>query len=96
MIHKNNFVSDNFGYTEHNPCEIGTIGKTIKSYIVHQIMNEAVQSSEEISQEEGDSDDIEDRSNRSSKASYDNEDGENNSDSPSSASEKDKNSQEYE
>ena len=80
MIHKNNFVSDTFGYTEHRPCEIGTIGKTIKSYIVHQIVNEAAQSSEEISNEESDFEDREERSDHSSKASY--EHNENDSGSP--------------
>lgn len=39
LIHRNNFVAETFDFTEHRPCEIGTIGKTIKSYKVEQIFN---------------------------------------------------------
>ena len=34
LIHRNDFVADAFTFSEHADCEIGTIGKTIKSYKV--------------------------------------------------------------
>ena len=34
LIHRNNFVAETFDFTDHNVCEIGTISKTIKSYMV--------------------------------------------------------------
>ena len=46
---------DTFEFKEHKTCDIGTIGKTIKTYIVEQIMNEeVVDSSEEYSEDIGD------------------------------------------
>jgi len=50
-------VADAFEFEEHRPCEIGTIGKTIKSYKVEQIMNEVGESSEEYSDGEGEYED---------------------------------------
>jgi class 3 adenylate cyclase len=41
LIQKNQFVSNTLDFTEHNTCEIGTIGKTIKTFIVKQIFNDA-------------------------------------------------------
>ena len=64
LIHKNNFVAETFEFMEHRPCEIGTIGKTIKSYKVEQTFNEVGESSEEYSEEnEGEYEDGQDRSN---------------------------------
>ena len=40
LIQKNNFVSNTFAFEEHNYCEIGTIGKRIKTYTVKQILND--------------------------------------------------------
>ena len=56
LIHRNNFVAETFEFTEHSSCEIGTIGKTIKSYKVEQIFNEAVESSEDYSEDGADGD----------------------------------------
>ena len=56
LIHRNNFVAETFEFTEHRPCEIGTIGKTIKSYKVEQIFNEVGESSEEFSEGDGEGD----------------------------------------
>ena len=52
LIHRNNFVLDTFEFTEHRPCEIGTIGKTIMSYKVEQIMkSQDGESSDEYSED---------------------------------------------
>jgi len=69
-------VAETFEFTEHRSCEIGTIGKTIKSYKVEQIFNEGVESSEEYSEDGGDGDyeDGQDRSQRSSNTGYGHED----------------------
>ena len=63
LICRNNFVAESFSFTEHRPCDIETIGKTIKSYKVEQIFNEVGDSSEEYSEGEGEGDeDDQDRS----------------------------------
>lgn len=57
LIQRDNVYSETFEFKEHRDCEIGVIGKTIKSYIVEQIYNAQGESSEEFSedgeQEEG-------------------------------------------
>ena len=68
LIHKNNFVAESFEFKEHRPCEIGVIGKTIKSYKVEQILNEVGESSEEYT-EDGDNPDYDDREDGSQKSS---------------------------
>ena len=63
---KKNFLVDTFEFKEHHPCEIGTIGKTIKSYIVEQIFNEEMmmgETSEEYSEGAASNDDDQDQSN---------------------------------
>ena len=68
-------MAETFDFTEHRSCEIGTIGKTIKSYKVEQIFNEAVESSEDYSEDGVDGDyDGDDRSQRSSNTGYGHED----------------------
>ena len=76
LIHRNNFVAETFDFTDHNVCEIGTIGKNIKSYKVEQIFNEAGESSEEYSEDGGDNDyeDGEGRSKSSNSIAYGHED----------------------
>lgn len=76
LIHRNNFVAETFDFTDHNLCEIGTIGKTLKSYKVEQVFNEAGESSEEYSEDVGDGDyeDGEGRSRSSVSIRYGHED----------------------
>lgn len=76
LIHRNNFVAETFEFKEHHPCEIGVIGKTIKSYKVDQIFNEVGESSEEYTEDggDGDYDDREDRLDRSSRSGSDEDD----------------------
>ena len=83
LIHRNNFVAETFEFKDHRPCEIGTIGKTIKSYKVDQIFNEEGESSEEFSEGDGDGDedDGQDRSMRSGSMSSFNEENFSNSQS---------------
>ena len=75
LIHKNNFVAETFEFTEHRPCEIGTIGKTIKSYKVEQTFNEVGESSDDYSEDGGDGE-YEDGADRSGSenSNYGNED----------------------
>ena len=82
LIKKNNFVVDTFEFTDHHPCEIGTIGKTIKSYKVEQIFNDEMmgETSEEYSEDvvgEGaaSNDDDQDQSNSNNNNSYSDDDG---------------------
>lgn len=66
LIHRNNFVEDTFQFTEHTLCEIGTIGKTIKSYKVDQILrSQDEESSDEYSEDNVDGE-YDDRSPHSS------------------------------
>ena len=69
-------MAETFDFTDHNVCEIGTIGKNIKSYKVEQIFNEAGESSEEYSEDGGDNDyeDGDGRSKSSNSMGYGHED----------------------
>ena len=63
-------MADAFNFESHRHCEIGTIGRTIKSYKVEQIQNEAGESSEDFSDGEGEYEDGQERSNHSSNSAY--------------------------
>ena len=65
LIHRNDFVADAFTFSEHADCEIGTIGKTIKSYKVEQ-NQKSVQEDSSEDYNDSDYEDGQDRSQHSS------------------------------
>ena len=65
LINKNKAISEIFDFTDHRPCEINTIGKTIKSYIVSQNLNEMGETSEDFSEDGAEEGEYEDGENNS-------------------------------